>query len=498
MSPEHEHVDVLIVGAGLSGIGAAHHLQRACPGKSYAILEARECIGGTWDLFRYPGIRSDSDMYTLGYSFRPWDSDRSIVEGASILDYVRQAAREGGIERKIRFQHRVVRAEFSTAEARWSVEAQRSDTQETVRMTCSFLMMCSGYYRYDEGYTPEFPGVERFAGQVVHPQHWSEDIEYAGKRVVVIGSGATAVTLVPALARSAAHVTMLQRSPSYILSLPGIDPIAKRLRRALGSRWAYPLVRWKNVGLTMASFQLSRRRPRLAKALVRKGLERQLPPGYDIDKHFKPRYDPWDQRLCLVPDGDLFAAIREGSAEVVTDRIETFTERGLRLASGIELEADLVVTATGLNLLVLGGTEFAVDGQEVDIPQTMGYKGMMLSGIPNMALALGYTNASWTLKCDLTCEFVCRVLNHMDAHGYRQVVPERDPSVGERPFIDFSSGYVLRAIDKFPKQGSRAPWLLRQNYPLDYMSLKRDPLEDGALRFSRAGAPVAAQEPVPA
>jgi monooxygenase len=494
MSPEH--VDVLIVGAGLSGIGAAHHLQRECPGKSYAILESRACTGGTWDLFRYPGIRSDSDMYTLGYSFRPWDSDQSIADGASILEYIRATAREGGIERHIRFHHRVVRAEFSTAQARWSVEAQRSDTQETVRMTCDFLMTCSGYYRYDEGYTPEFPGIERYAGQVVHPQHWSDETEYAGKRVVVIGSGATAVTLVPALAKTAAHVTMLQRSPSYILSLPGMDPIAKRLRRLLGSKRAYSLVRWKNVGLTMGSYQLSRRRPRWAKALVRKGLERQLPAGYDIDKHFTPRYDPWDQRLCLVPDGDLFVAIKAGSAEVVTDQIETFTEHGLRLASGRELEADVVVTATGLNLLVLGGIEFAVDGQEIEIPQTMGYKGMMLSGIPNMALALGYTNASWTLKCDLTCEFVCRVLNHMDAHGYRQVVPERDPSVAERPFIDFSSGYVLRSIDKFPKQGSRAPWLLRQNYPLDYMSLKRDPLEDGALRFSRAGSPVDVEEPI--
>jgi monooxygenase len=366
-----------------------------------------------------------------------------------------------------------------------------------VQLTCSFLMMCTGYYRYDEGYTPEFPGIERYAGQVVHPQHWSDDVEVAGKRVVVIGSGATAVTLVPALAKTAAHVTMLQRSPSYILTLPGADPIARRLRRWLGSKRAYPLVRWKNVGLTMGTYQLSRRRPALVKAVVRRWVERQLPPGYDVDKHFKPRYDPWDQRLCLVPDGDLFAAISNGSAEVVTDQIETFTEHGLRLASGEELQADVVVTATGLNLLVMGGTEFVVDGKEVEIPQTMGYKGMMLSGIPNMALALGYTNASWTLKCDLTCEFVCRVLNHMDAHGYRQVVPQRDPSVAERPFIDFTSGYVLRSIDSFPKQGDRAPWLLRQNYPLDYMSLKRDPLEDGALRFSRAGSPVGVEEPIP-
>jgi len=493
-----EHVDVLIVGAGLSGIGAAHHLQAECPGKTFAILEARGAIGGTWDLFRYPGIRSDSDMYTLGYSFRPWESDQSIAEGSSILQYIRDTAQEGGIEQKIRFHHRVVRAEFSTADARWTVEAERSDTGETVLLSAGFLAMCSGYYRYDEGYTPEFEGIERFQGPVVHPQQWSDEIDYAGKRVVVIGSGATAVTLVPALAKAAAHVTMLQRSPSYIVSLPCEDPIARVLRRRLGSRLAYPLVRWKNVLITMASFQLSRRRPSIVRSLVRRGLERQLPNSYDIDTHFTPRYDPWDQRLCLVPDGDLFAAIGSGRASVVTDRIETFTERGLRLASGVELEADVIVTATGLNLLALGGTQLVVDGREVELPKTMGYKGMMLSGVPNMTMMLGYTNASWTLKCDLTCRYMCRLLNHMDAHGYRQCVPvNEDPSVIERPFIDFSSGYVLRSIDKFPKQGSKAPWQLRQNYPLDLMSLRRDPIEDGALRFSRAGSPVEAQEPLP-
>jgi monooxygenase len=492
-----EHVDVLIVGAGLSGIGAAHHLQAECPGKTFAILEARAAIGGTWDLFRYPGIRSDSDMYTLGYSFRPWESDKSIAEGSSILQYIRDTAREGAIERHIRFHHRVVRAEFSTADGRWRVEAQRSDTGETVFFSAGFLAMCSGYYRYDEGYTPEFAGAERFAGRIVHPQQWSDDIDYAGKRVVVIGSGATAVTLVPAMAKDAAHVTMLQRSPSYIVSLPGEDPIARALRRRLGSRLAYPLVRWKNVLMTMASFQLSRRRPAIVKSLVRRNLVRQLPEGYDIDVHFKPRYDPWDQRLCLVPDGDLFAAIGSGRASVVTDRIETFTEQGLRLASGAELEADVIVTATGLNLLALGGTQLMVDGREVELPQTMGYKGMMLSGVPNMTMMLGYTNASWTLKCDLTCKYMCRLLNHMDAHGYRQCVPENnDPTVLEQPFIDFSSSYVLRSIDQFPKQGSKAPWMLRQNYALDILSLKRDPLEDGAMQFSRAGSPLPAAEPV--
>jgi cation diffusion facilitator CzcD-associated flavoprotein CzcO len=492
-----EHVDVLIVGAGLSGIGAACHLQANCPGKSYAILEAREWIGGTWDLFKYPGIRSDSDMYTLGYSFRPWRDDRSIADGGSILDYVRQTAKDHAIEQRIRFGHHVERAAWSTEDACWTVQATRGDTGEIVRMSASFLFMCSGYYRYDEGYTPEFEGTERFAGPVVHPQHWDEDIDYADKRVVVIGSGATAVTLVPAMAESAAHVTMLQRSPSYIVSLPAEDPIAKRLRRLLPARISYPLLRWKNVLLTMASFQLSRRRPGLMRKLVRKGLERQLPPGYDIDKHFNPAYDPWDQRLCLVPNGDLFEAIGEGRASVVTDRIDTFTERGIRLESGAELEADVIVTATGLNLLALGGIELAVDGREVKLSETMSYKGMMLGGVPNFAFAVGYTNASWTLKCDLTCEYVCRLLNHMDAHGYnRCTAVNRDPSVLERPFIDFSSGYVQRSIDKFPKQGSKAPWRLHQNYALDIVNLKFGSLQDSAMEFSRAGSPVETRQPV--
>ncbi len=352
-----EHVDVLIVGAGLSGIGAAHHLQANCPRKTYAILEARETIGGTWDLFRYPGIRSDSDMYTLGYRFRPWKDAHAIADGPAILDYVRETARDGAIERNIRFRHRVLSAEFSSEDARWTVHAQRGDTGETVELSCGFLLLCSGYYRYDEGYTPDFPGTERFAGRIVHPQHWSEDIDYTDKRVVVIGSGATAVTLVPAMAEHAAHVTMLQRSPSYVLSLPGVDPIAGALRRVLPAKLAYPLVRWKNVLLATLLYQVSRRRPALIKRLIRKGVERRLPPGYDIDTHFKPRYDPWDQRMCLVPDGDLFEAISAGRASVVTDRIETFTENGLALASGAELEADLVVTATGLNMLVFGGIE---------------------------------------------------------------------------------------------------------------------------------------------
>src|ERR1700683_2186999 len=384
MEMTNQHVDVLIVGAGLSGIGAGYHLQQNCPGRSYVILEGREAIGGTWDLFKYPGIRSDSDMYTLGYSFKPWTQAKAIADGPSILDYVRETASEHGIDRQIRFHHRVVRAEWSTADARWTVQAWRSDTEETVHLTCGFLLMCSGYYRYDEGYTPDFEGTEQFAGRIVHPQQWTDDIDYAGKRVVVVGSGATAVTPIPAMARTAAHVTMLQRSPSYVLSLPAEDPIAKVLRRVLSAKVAYPIVRWKNVLLTMLFFQLSRRRPELMKARLRKALEKQLPPGYDIDTHFKPRYAPWDQRLCLVPDGDLFEAIWAGRASVVTDHIERFTETGLRLQSGEELEADLIVTATGLNLLALGGMQIAVDGREVDVSEAMSYKGMMLSGVPNM------------------------------------------------------------------------------------------------------------------
>jgi monooxygenase len=479
------HFDVLIVGAGLSGIGAGYHLQDECPDKTYAILEARESMGGTWDLFRYPGVRSDSDMYTLGYSFRPWEDAKAIADGPSILSYIRQTAKDDGIDQKIRFGHRVKRASWSSTDARWTVEAERGPSQETVRLTCNFLFLCSGYYNYTEGYTPEFPGTERFSGRIVHPQKWTENVEYAGKRVVVIGSGATAVTLVPALAKSAAHVTMLQRSPSYILSLPEQDPIAKALRRFLPATVAYGITRWKNVLLGMLIFSLSRHAPELVKKLIRGGVKSQLGPGYDVDTHFKPRYNPWDQRLCLVPDADLFKAIRDGRASVVTDQIETFTEKGLRLQSGADLEADLIVTATGLDLLALGGIQFVVDGRAVEVAKTMSYKGMMLSGVPNLAVALGYTNASWTLKCDLTCGYVCRLINFMEKRGYRQCTPQnRDPTVREVPFIDFSSGYVQRSIHKFPKQGSKAPWRLYQNYALDIVALRCGTLEDGAMVFS--------------
>jgi cation diffusion facilitator CzcD-associated flavoprotein CzcO len=478
-----EHVDVLIVGAGLSGIGAACHLTQRRPQDSYLVLEAREASGGTWDLFRYPGIRSDSDMFTLGYRFRPWTEQKSIADGPAILRYVRETAREYGVEERTRYGLRVVRAEWSSSEARWTVHAVRTATGETVRLTCGFLWSCTGYYRYDEGYTPELAGSERFGGRIVHPQHWPEDLDHAGKRVVVVGSGATAVTLVPALAEDAAHVTMLQRSPTYIVSLPGVDKVAERLRAHLPRKVAYSMTRWKNVLISTGIYQLSRRRPDFMRALIRKGTLRQLPDGYDVDTHFKPTYNPWDQRLCLVPDGDLFRAIRRGQVEVVTDHIEELTERGLRLASGRVLEADVVVTATGLNLLAFGGMDLVVDDEVVDLPGTMAYKGMMLSGVPNFAYVVGYTNASWTLKADLVSEYVCRLLSRMQRDGHRVCVPERDPSVGEEPFLDFAAGYVLRSVDEFPKQGSRTPWRLRMNYLRDVVALRLGSLDDGAMSF---------------
>jgi cation diffusion facilitator CzcD-associated flavoprotein CzcO len=482
----HEHVDVLIIGAGLSGVGAACHLQLRCPGKTYAILEAREAMGGTWDLFRYPGIRSDSDMFTLGYSFRPWTEAKAIADGPSILKYIQDTARDHGVDGKIRYRHKVVRAEWKSSEARWSVEAKRTDTGETVHLTCSFLFGCTGYYRYDEGFTPKFKGAEQFKGRIVHPQHWPSDLDYSGKRVVVIGSGATAVTLVPAMAGTAAHVTMLQRSPTYVLSLPARDALADALRRRLPAKMVYPIVRWKNVLLATAMYQVSRRAPGFMRKLLRRGIADKLPKDYDLDKHFKPTYEPWDQRLCFVPDGDLFEAMSSGKAEIVTDRIETFTEKGIRLASGAELEADIIVTATGLNLLALGGLSIAVDGREIKLSETVGYKGMMLSGVPNLALALGYTNASWTLKCDLVAQYVCRLIQHMDVHGFRSCTPRPPPpDLPLEPFLDLKSGYVQRSLDALPKQGSRAPWRLHQNYVRDVRLFRHAPVEDEAMEFAR-------------
>jgi cation diffusion facilitator CzcD-associated flavoprotein CzcO len=492
-----DHVDVLIVGAGLSGVGAACHLRRRAPSKSFAILEARDDLGGTWDLFRYPGVRSDSDMFTLGYSFRPWTESEAIAGGPSILRYIRDTAREYGIERAIRFGHRVTRAEWSTDEARWTVFAERTDTGETVKVTCGFLFACTGYYRYDEGYTPEFEGTDRFGGLIVHPQHWPQDLDYDGKRVVVIGSGATAVTLVPAMAERAAHVTMLQRSPSYVISLPGSDSVADALGRRLPTRAAYAVVRWKNVLRQMLAFTVARRTPRFARNLVRKWTQKQLPDGYDVDTHFNPAYDPWDQRLCLVPDGDLFETIAGGRASIVTDRVKGFSEGGVELESGDELEADVIVTATGFTLLLLGGIEVVVDGETVDFSERIAYKGLMLSGVPNLAMALGYTNASWTLKCDLVAQYVCRLLAYMDRNGYAIATAQPpDLSLPTDPIIDLRSGYVMRSIDRLPKQGRTLPWRLHQNYFRDIRLLKRGPVDDrmafGSATAERGEAPAQA------
>lgn len=487
---DSEHLDVLIVGAGLSGIGAAWHLQDKCPGKSYAILEARETSGGTWDLFRYPGIRSDSDMYTLGYSFRPWKDAKAIADGPSILSYIREVASDHGIDANIRYGHRVVAANWSTPEARWTVEIEQGPNGEGGRrkttITCGFLWMCSGYYDYEAGYLPQFPGVERFKGRIVHPQKWTDDIDYKGKQVVVIGSGATAITLVPAMARDAAHVTMLQRSPTYVVARPAEDSFANRMRRRLPLKLAYALTRWKNVLLGMYFYQLCKRRPERARELILKGVRHLLGPDYDVRKHFTPRYNPWDQRLCLVPDADLFRAIRRRRVSVVTDQIETFTETGIRLTSGAELPADLIVTATGLVLVPFGKVRLSVDGRPVEPSKTFIYKGMMYSDVPNLASVFGYTNASWTLKADLVCEYVCRLLGHMERNGYRRCMPHNsDPDLKEEPWVTFSSGYIQRALAQQPKQGSKRPWKLYQNYALDLLSLRFGSLRDRAMVFSR-------------
>jgi cation diffusion facilitator CzcD-associated flavoprotein CzcO len=478
-----EHFDVVIVGAGLSGIGAGYHLQANSPNRTYAILEGRDAIGGTWDLFRYPGVRSDSDMYTLGYSFKPWTQAKAIADGPSILSYVRETARDYGIDKHIRFGHRVTRASWSSDDATWTVEAAHDG--KPVRFTCNFLFLCGGYYNYEQGYTPDFPGIERFQGRVVHPQKWTPDIDYAGKRVVVIGSGATAVTLAPEMAKTAAQVTMLQRSPTYVVAMPAEDKMANDLRRWLPARLAYAITRWRKVLFGMYFFRLARQKPALVKARIIGMVRAQLGPDYDVETHFTPRYNPWDQRLCLVPDADLFNAIKAGAVSVVTDHIATFTEGGIRLKSGAELEADLVVTATGLNLQALNGLELVVDGRAVAAGKTMSYKGMMYRDVPNLASSFGYTNASWTLKCDLTCEYVCRVLNHMTRTGMRQATPRNtDPTIGEQPWLDFSSGYVQRAMASFPKQGTKAPWKLHQNYALDLMSLRYAAVDDGVLEFA--------------
>ncbi len=475
---------MLVVGAGLSGIGAAYYLKERCPGHRFAILEARHTLGGTWDLFRYPGVRSDSDMHTLGFAFRPWEDQKAIADGPAILKYLHETAAENGIDQHIRYHRKVTSAKWSSATNRWTVTVFRSDEDREEEITCSFLFMCSGYYDYAGGHAPDFDGQDDFQGEIVHPQKWADDVAYEGKRVVVIGSGATAMTLVPELAKKAAHVTMLQRSPTYVVSKPAEDAIANRLRKRLPAKLAYGITRWKNVGIGMFGFSASRRLPKQVKKLMIKGVREALGPDYDVEKHFTPRYNPWDQRVCLVPDGDLFKAIRSGDASVVTDHIDRFTKDGILLKSGEELPADLIVTATGLRLLFLSGMTVHVDGQEVKPADTMTYKAMMFRDVPNMAVSFGYTNASWTLKSDLTGEYVARLLGHMKRNQYLRCTPrQNDPDVHEIPFLDFSSGYVTRASANLPKQGSKVPWRLDQNYALDILNLRYSKVDDGIMEF---------------
>ncbi len=476
-----EHVDVVVVGAGISGVGQGYHLQTRCPDRSYVILEGRAALGGTWDLFRYPGIRSDSDMHTLGFSFHPWTAARSIADGPSIRAYVEETARTYGIDRHIRFRHHVTSAAWSTEDARWTVEVTGPDG-EPLTFTCNFLCMCSGYYNYTKGYTPEFAGAGRFGGRIVHPQLWPDDLDYAGKRVVVIGSGATAVTLVPEMAKTAAHVTMLQRSPTYVVSRPGEDKIANWLRTKLPAKAAYGVTRWKNVLTSMVFYRIAKKRPEKFKQRLIGMVRDHLGPDYDVDTHFTPRYNPWDQRLCLVPDADLFESLKRGDASVVTDTIEGFTESGIRLHSGEELPADVIVTATGLELQLLSDVRFSKDGVPIDLSKALQYKGMMFSDVPNLAYTFGYTNASWTLKADLVAMYVCRLLNTMKKRGLRQATPHNsDASMATEPFVDFSSGYIQRAEHTLPKQGSRKPWKLNQNYALDVLALRLGSVDDDMM-----------------
>jgi len=483
-----EYFDVVVVGAGLSGIGAACHLLDKCPGKRFVILESRESMGGTWDLFRYPGIRSDSDMHTMGYNFKPWRGAKAIADGPSILDYVKETAAERGVDRHIRYRHRVISVSWSSREAAWDIEVQREDSDETVSIRCNFLLMCSGYYRYDHGHTPDFAGRDRFAGEIVHPQHWPEGLDYRNKRVIVIGSGATAVTLLPEMSEQASHIVMLQRSPTYIISWPDTDVVADFLGKILPAKWAYGITRWKNIVIQQWIYRQTRKRPETVRRKLLDWVRKELGEGYDVETHFAPTYNPWDQRLCLVPNGDLFAAIRSGKASVATGRIDTFTEKGIWLTSGEEIEADIIVTATGLDLLVLGGVRFVVDGEPVDFAGTYTYKGIMNSGVPNMITTFGYINASWTLRADLTGEYACRVINHMTDSGYRQCTPLLREEDGDMParswFVEFLPGYIERSLNRLPKQGDREPWINPQNYKRDKKMFRGSALEDGVLTFS--------------
>ena len=489
-----EHVDVVLVGAGLSGIGAAYHLQTMSPDRSYVILEGRDGLGGTWDLFKYPGIRSDSDMHTLGFSFKPWTEAKSIADGPSILQYLKQTVAQFGIEKNIRYGQLVTQAQWSTDDAQWTVTSTNKATGASSIVTCSFLFMCSGYYSYKKGHTPEFTGRERFTGTVVHPQSWPTDLDYAGKRVVVIGSGATAVTIVPSMADKAAHVTMLQRSPTYMVSRPDHDVMANRLRKVLPPKVAYSLTRFKNTWRQQLVYNKTRTDPDKVKQLLLGGVKMELGADYDIAKHFTPAYNPWDQRLCLVPNGDFFRSMREGKASVVTDHITSFTETGIQLASGEHLDADIIITATGLELVTLGEMDFFVDGNQVDFAKTWTYKGFAYSDIPNMASTFGYINASWTLRSDLTAEYVCRLLNHMRKKGVVQCTPrlrEQDRSMKERPWIDgFSSGYMQRMMHRMPRQGDHEPWINPQNYRRDKKMFKHSPIDDGVMQFSKQSARV--------
>ena len=482
------HFDVIVVGAGISGIGAAYHLQTMSPKSTYQILEGRADFGGTWDLFRYPGIRSDSDMHTLGYRFKPWTADKSIADGPRILDYLRETITENSIDKKIRYNQQVTKAQWSSEDSRWSLTVTDKVSDEVKTFTCGYLFMCSGYYSYKQGFTPEFAGVEKFKGKVVHPQQWPQDLYYKNKRVVVIGSGATAMTLVPAMANDVAEITLLQRSPTYVISRPSVDPFAKRMRRIWPKKIAYALTRVENTTRQQELYKLCREAPEGVKSVLIDAVRTELGTGFDVDKHFTPTYKPWDQRMCLVPDSDLFVALRSGKAKVVTDTIKTFTETGIQLDSGEHLEADIVVTATGLNLCTLGEMEFVVDSQPVDFAKTWTYKGFAFSGIPNLASSWGYINASWTLRADLTCEYVCRLLNHMRKTKTTSCTPtlrKVDQDMPQRNWLeDFTSGYMKRMMHKMPRQGDHEPWINPQNYELDKKMFRKSPIDDGVMLFT--------------
>lgn len=485
MNTKPEYTDVLIIGAGLSGIGGACQLRMKCPDKSFTILETRSASGGTWDLFRYPGIRSDSDMYTFAYGFKPWTDDSSIADGHKILDYICETSAEYGVDQHIRYNHKVISADWSSAEKHWHVVAERSDTGESVNFACKFVFNCTGYYDYENAYSPEFDGLEGFGGKVFHAQHWPENLEYKGKRVVVVGSGATAVTLVPSMSEETASMVMLQRSPTYIANVPGSQPLAKKLRKFIPESWAFRLTRWKQVFFQIYLYQISRRNPDGLRKFLLRRVRDELGEDFDIATHFTPKYDPWDQRLCASPDGDLFEAIRKGRAEVVTDHIDRFNESGILLKSGKQLDADIVVLATGLNLMFAGGIKYHLDGEEINFAERFVFRGMMFSGVPNMAVTVGYTNSSWTLKADLTGNYVCRLLKEMDQHGYGTVTPKLKGDVSEIPLMDFDAGYVLRARDTFPKQGDRLPWKNYQNYIRDFIGLRLASLQDDELEFQK-------------